>query len=149
MKYINYIFKFTLLCLLLPLFYGCNEEDDIDGIFIGKTWYVTNLLKANSNNTLLEENDWNTLANNRSKYLISFSNETFHAQAGDYTFEGKWSVDGKKQAIHFIINDNIVGTDVISREFIKILKEASTYKGTYTYLRIYTEAKTSVLFHQQ
>lgn len=46
MKQLHFVFKLSLLCLLLPLFCGCNEEDDIEGIFYERTWYVTAVFQS-------------------------------------------------------------------------------------------------------
>ncbi|KAB6304116.1 DUF4847 domain-containing protein, partial [Bacteroides xylanisolvens] len=35
------IFQIVGLLLLLPLFSGCNDSDDLQGIFTGKTWKLT------------------------------------------------------------------------------------------------------------
>ena len=38
------IYKIVGLLLLLPLFSGCNDSDDVAAIFTGKTWklnYIT------------------------------------------------------------------------------------------------------------
>ena len=35
------ILKVLGLLLLLPMFSGCNDTDDVAGIFTGKTWKLT------------------------------------------------------------------------------------------------------------
>ena len=92
MKSIKLVLKLSLLCLLLPLFVGCNEEDDIEGIFIERTWYVTSFLDAEGKPENINDQE---LANNRANYRIVFTPETFNAQAGTYVFSGRWTVDGK------------------------------------------------------
>ena len=146
MEQIKILVKLSFLCLLLPLFSGCNEEDDIEGIFIDKTWYVTDLFKADGKTSMLEGEERTKFDNNRENYRIVFTPETFNARAGDCVFSGKWSVDGKKQTIRFLMDAGTSGTDVISKELIRMLEEAVRYEGSYTYLRIWTEANTSILF---
>ena len=131
------------MCLLLPLFCGCNEEDDIKGIFIERTWYVTSFLSADS---MPEDINDLQLANNRNSYRIAFTPETFNAQAGNCEFSGRWTVDGKNQSIRFTMNPGTAGTDDLSRALIDRLEKAVRYDGSYNYLRIYTEAGNSVLF---
>lgn len=41
------ILKVLGLLLLLPMFSGCNDTDDVAGIFTGKTWKLTYITKAN------------------------------------------------------------------------------------------------------
>lgn len=143
MKQIRLLLKVSLLCVLLPLFVGCNEEDDIEGIFIERTWYVTSFLDAEGKPENINDQ---ALANNRGNYRLSFTPETFNAQAGTYVFSGRWTVDGKKQSIRFTMNAGTAGTDALSIALIDRLEKAVRYDGSYTYLRIYTEAGNSVLF---
>lgn len=140
------LLQMSVLCLLLPLFAGCNEEDDIKGIFVDKTWYVTDLFKADGKTSMLEGEERIKFDNNRENYRIVFTPETFSARAGDCVFSGKWNADGKKQTIHFSMDAGTSGTDVISKELIRMLEESVRYEGSYIYLRVYTEANTSVLF---
>jgi len=44
------ILKVLGLLLLLPMFSGCNDTDDVAGIFTGKTWKLTYITKANGLN---------------------------------------------------------------------------------------------------
>lgn len=143
MKQIRLLLKVPLFCVLFSLFAGCNEEDDIEGIFIERTWYVSSFLDAEG---LPENIDDQVLANNRNSYRIVFSPETFNAQAGSYVFSGRWTVDGKSQTIQFTMNSGTAGTDELSRALINRLENAVRYEGSYTFLRIYTEAGNSVLF---
>ncbi len=143
MKQIRLLLKAPLFCVLFSLFAGCNEEDDIEGIFIERTWYVSSFLDAEG---LPENIDDQVLANNRDSYRIVFSPETFNAQAGSYVFSGRWIVDGKSQTIQFTMNSGTAGTDELSRALINRLENAVRYEGSYTFLRIYTEAGNSVLF---
>lgn len=143
MKQIRLLLKAPLFCVLFSLFAGCNEEDDIEGIFIERTWYVSSFLDAEG---LPENIDDQVLANNRDSYRIVFSPETFNAQAGSYVFSGRWTVDGKSQTIQFTMNSGTAGTDELSRALINRLENAVRYEGSYTFLRIYTEAGNSVLF---
>lgn len=143
MKQIRLLLKVPLFCVLFFLFAGCNEEDDIEGIFIERTWYVSSFLDAEG---LPENIDDQVLANNRDSYRIVFSPETFNAQAGSYVFSGRWTVDGKSQTIQFTMNSGTAGTDELSRALINRLENAVRYEGSYTFLRIYTEAGNSVLF---
>lgn len=146
MKQLHFVFKLSLLCLLLPLFCGCNEEDDIEGIFYEKTWYVTALFQSDGKTSALDEAEQKKLRENQANYYLSFANGTFKAQLGNNSYSGKWVVDGKKNSIGFILDSNVQGNDVISKAIIKILREAERYDGTYSFLRIYTDADTSILF---
>ena len=146
MKRLETLLKLSLCCLMLSLFAGCNNEDDINGIFIERTWYVTNLFEADGKTPALDEEQHKEILNNPGNYRIAFTPETFNAQAGDCVFSGQWSVDGKNQSIRFTMDTGTSGTDPISIMLIKVLEDAVRYEGSYTFLRIYTKEGTSVLF---
>lgn len=146
MKHWTTLFRLSLVCLLLPLLAGCNDEDDISGIFVERTWYVTELYNADGRTSSLDEAQHQQLGYRRDAYRISFTPETFNAQAGSTTLTGTWTVDGSNQTIRFHFDRPVTGEDAISRIMIKYLEEAVRYEGSYIYLRIYTEAGTSILF---
>ena len=116
------------------------------GIFVGKTWCVNYMFKADGKTAAFTDEEKETIDSNRENYCIVFGQETFNAKSGDFTFGGKWSVDGKKHTIHFEIEGNIVPPDPISNKFVGVIKEATKYEGDYEQLRIYTSANTSILF---
>ena len=43
------IYKIVGLLLLLPLFSGCNDSDDVAAIFTGKTWKLTYITLKDGN----------------------------------------------------------------------------------------------------
>ena len=43
------IFQIVGLLLLLPLFSGCNDSDDVAAIFTGKTWKLTYITLKDGN----------------------------------------------------------------------------------------------------
>ena len=44
-------YKYLLLLLLmLPFVCGCNDSDDVNGIFTGKVWKLTYITKKNDHN---------------------------------------------------------------------------------------------------
>lgn len=113
---------------------------------VERTWYVTELYNADGRTSSLDEAQHQQLGNRRDAYRISFTPETFNAQAGSTTLTGTWTVDGSNQTIRFHFDRPVTGEDAISRIMIKYLEEAVRYEGSYIYLRIYTEAGTSILF---
>ena len=145
-KNILHIFELFSLLLVLCLWTGCSSEDDVEGIFVGKTWCVNYMFKADGKTAAFTDEEKETIDSTRENYCIVFGQETFNAKSGDFTFGGKWSVDGKKHTIHFEIEGSIVPPDPISNKFVGVIKEATKYEGDYEQLRIYTSANTSILF---
>ena len=47
-KNILHIFELFSLLLVLCLWTGCSSEDDVEGIFVGKTWCVNYMFKASN-----------------------------------------------------------------------------------------------------
>lgn len=48
-RLIRNIFCMLLMFSLLPLLSGCDNEDDVIGIFTGKTWKLSRLTNKGSN----------------------------------------------------------------------------------------------------
>lgn len=143
LKYILY------LLLALPLMCSCNNEDDIEEIFVSGTWNVGNFYQGGK---------WSKYDNDgaRPKYtkeedikalnaltVIFLDDGTLQGEFHSGNFTGKWNAiaDGRTVSItHLNINGNPTGK---SKEFIEALKEAAYYKGDRNYLKLASEDKKS------
>ena len=69
------IFQIVGLLLLLPLFSGCNDSDDLQGIFTGKTWKLTyiNLKDKGGWMNGFSEKSIKILNENQESYTITFT----------------------------------------------------------------------------
>ena len=93
------ILKVLGLLLLLPMFSGCNDTDDVAGIFTGKTWKLTYITVKDSHQMF---NFWGN-DNETGRYVITFngmeeSNIIIGTLSGTVitsTFTGSWSANGK------------------------------------------------------
>ncbi len=142
------ILNFFSPFIFFALFFctGCSNEDDIEGIFVGKTWYVNYMFKTDGKTAAFTEEEKETIDNDRENYCIVFGKETFNAKSGDFIFSGSWSADGGKHAIHFMLDGNAVPSDAVSNKFVEVIKGAVRYTGDYEQLRIYTSSNVSILF---
>lgn len=140
------ILKLFIVLSILFVWMGCSSEDDVEGIFVGKTWCVNYMFKADGKTAAFTDEEKEMIDGNRENYCIVFGQETFNVKSGDYTFGGKWSVDGKKHTINFMIDGNVVPPNSVSRKIADVIKEAVKYEGDYDQLRIYTSTNTSILF---
>lgn len=71
------ILKVLGLLLLLPMFSGCNDTDDVAGIFTGKTWKLTYITKANGHGwynfpDIADESNVMEYINGKKTFMLGF-----------------------------------------------------------------------------
>ena len=124
---------------------ACNDEDDID-IFVGRTWKVSNFFgPAGAVYTKVE--DLQTLERENAFYIKFEDASTFTGRTLDKTFSGTWSVDLEERTISLRLNGSVNPTDAISKQLIKSIKDAVSYRGDYNYLNLVDKDKAYILFH--
>lgn len=138
-KNIFYIF-FSLLVLT-----ACSNEDDIDEIFIGRTWYMNgatiNGMKLNS-----DIKNFYTDAG-ESAYYISFSAGTFTGVLSEGVFfSGTWSADGKKQTILIDIKQKPNTQTIFDKQIFNIISSANSYNSGADFLHLKEDNQNLVLF---
>lgn len=161
------IYKVLWLLLLLPMFSGCNDTDDVSGIFTGKTWKLTYITIKDSHqmydfwgtdNNAREKSM--TLLDQAGKYIISFNgmeenNIITGALNGTVitaNFTGNWSADGKDRNFSASIQGGNESSDLLARNFIEGLKSATSYGGDDRNLYLYytpsgSQQTFSLVFH--
>lgn len=167
-------YKYLLLLLLvLPFISGCERSDDVAGIFTGKTWKLTYITIANSNNKPQPYDFWRNKEkydnaikemNKDGAYTLTFTGtESDDMMDGAFngilgtplTFNGKWHADGKSN--DFSASDVRSGGNkaLLDSYFIEGMATAKRYEGNYDNLRLYytykdkmgTEVKMQMTFH--
>lgn len=139
------IYKIVGLLLLLPLFSGCNDSDDVAAIFTGKTWKL-NYITVDGGHEMFPfwENEEQEKAsikelNKNGTYNIVFDGTV----DGDVmngnikgsiiatgTFEGKWSANAKNNSFKATVTTaSNYGNDQLARNFIEGLNTATSYEG--------------------
>lgn len=136
-----------LFCLLVPilLFASCTNEDDLDEIFVGKTWYM-NGGTIDGQRLNSDVKNFYTSAEN-SAYYISFQASTFHgALAADVPFSGTWHADGKSQSITLTFNKKPSPTLVFDKQLYYILTSIRSYGSGANFLRLAQDGQNLILF---
>lgn len=138
------IFQIVGLLLLLPLFSGCNDSDDVAAIFTGKTWKL-NYITVDGGHEMFgfwenEEQEKASIKelNKNGTYNIVFDGTV----DGDVingnikgtviatsTFEGKWNANAKNNSFKATVPLQVVMADKLAKNFIEGLNAATSYEG--------------------
>lgn len=141
-----------IICLL-PFCWSCNNEDNIDEIFVSGTWNVVNYFgKANwdrrdgepvyKKNTPEGYNALEVI----STFTLTFDEDgTFKGTMQNETFEGNWLADAHGRTIQLTIKGNPANTSMLNKEFIETLKKAARYQGDSNVLILGPEDKKSFI----
>ena len=116
------ILKVLGLLLLLPMFSGCNDTDDVAGIFTGKTWKLTYITKANGHGwynfpDIADESNVMEYINGKKTFMLVFSGSveddiiqgTFTG-SGAINTNGTWSANGKNQEFGMKVKKELLST---------------------------------------
>ena len=137
------ILKVLGLLLLLPMFSGCNDTDDVAGIFTGKTWKLTYITVKDSHQMF---NFWGNdnkareqsmkLLDETGRYVITFngmeeSNIIIGTLSGTVitsTFTGSWSANGKDNQFNASIQGGNESSDILAKNFIWFFNQCQKYQ---------------------
>lgn len=123
---------------MLPLLTACSDEDDIDAIFMGRTWKLSRIMQNKSTSALTPEEQKKVSESAEECFIIAFSGDHFSGRTLDTSFTGTWSVDGEEHTISFDIKgvDGMNPSDVASQKMLNILQHANKYRGDTQNLEI-------------
>ena len=137
------IYKIICMLALLPLFAGCNDTDDVEAIFTGKTWKLTLIAHDDSGEWVdfwggdreQRENSLKKL-NMGNTFTIRFEGATkgdaiqgqVSGQTVNSQFNGSWSANGKSNKFKASVNGNNDG-DILALNFLKGINNATLYEG--------------------
>lgn len=136
------------LLLALPLMCSCNNEDDIEEIFVSGTWNVGNFYnggdwhKVNdgARPVYTKEEDFKAL----NILTVTFLEDgTLQGKLNNGTFTGKWAANGEDRTLSIT---NLKSTSTPTgkgKELMEALSNAAFYKGDSKYLKIAPENKKS------
>ncbi len=145
--------KLKILCYILavlPLLWSCNNEDDINEIFISGTWNVGNFYSKGNwdkNNeagqpAYTKEEDLKAL----NQMSITFLEDgTAQGKTLNGSFTANWEANGKDRTIR--ISNLKVSPPATGKgkEFINALQDAAFYKGDSNYLKLAPEDKRTYI----
>lgn len=146
-------YKYLLLLLLmLPFVSGCNDSDDVNGIFTGKVWKLTYITKKNVHKPYdfwgdkdKYEQSIKNYINKEGAYTIKFEGETtdnvisgkFSGTLLSHSYTGTWSANGESNAFSASVKGSENDPLGFSNKFVEGLNRATSYKGNYDNLFIY------------
>ena len=137
------IFQIIGLLLLLPLFSGCNDSDDVAAIFTGKTWKLT-YITADGRHQMAdfwdneaERKKSMELLEKKGNYNVEFEGITdgdqIKGNIGGSVIElpltGTWIANGKDNKFKANITDGKDGGDKLAKNFLERLRNATSYEG--------------------
>lgn len=148
----NISYLLLSICMI-GIFSGCNNEDDVINIFVGKTWKLSFIAIEGSyqqfdfwnGNSDAREKSMKLLAG-KGNFILNFEGAdingttggSFNAKVTAASIEGLWNANGKNQALS-LSNVKVTGSesDVFGKAFIKGIQEAFKYEGDINNLFIY------------
>ena len=146
MRHITHIlFATATIISILAFFTSCSNEDDIEEIFIGRTWYMNgatvNGLKLNSD----IKNFYTSAGPNA--YYISFAPSTFKGvMAEGKTFSGTWQADGKNQTITLKVTTPASLDTPFDKQIYNIIVNTTRYTSGADFLQLKQDGGNIVIF---
>ena len=136
------------MLLILPLLCSCNNEDDINEIFISGIWNVGNFYNGGDWNKV---NDGARPAYTKEEDLkaLNYMTVTFledgslQGRLSNGTFTAKWSANGEDRTLSITNLKTTATPSGKAKQLIEALKNAAYYKGDKYYLKIAPSDKKS------
>lgn len=136
------------LILTLPLLWGCNNEDNVDEIFVSGTWNVGNFynggdwdkLNDGARPAFTKEDDLKAL-----NYLsVTFMEDgTLQGRMNNGTFTAHWKANGEDRTISITQLKTTATPSGKSKQLVEALENAAYYKGDSKVLKLAPQNKKS------
>ena len=136
------------LMLTLPLLWGCNNEDNVDEIFVSGTWNVGNFynggdwdkLNDGARPAFTKEDDLKAL-----NYLtVTFLEDgTLQGRMNNGTFTAHWKANGEDRTISITQLRTTATPSGKSKQLVEALENAAYYKGDSKVLKLAPQNKKS------
>ena len=136
------------LILTLPLLWGCNNEDNVDEIFVSGTWNVGNFynggdwdkLNDGARPAFTKEDDLKAL-----NYLtVTFLEDgTLQGRMNNGTFTANWKANGEDRTISITQLKTTATPSGKSKQLVEALENAAYYKGDSKVLKLAPQNKKS------
>ncbi|MCM1313641.1 MAG: DUF4847 family protein [Bacteroides sp.] len=147
-KFVTYLSAIIAISASLLLMTGCDNEDDIDELFIGKTWYIRG---ATFNGTRINGDDIKELYQVPNTYKISFSSGSFNGiLVSGSSFRGIWTADGKSRSLQLNMQQQS-GTEInrLSQQLFDVLNNTTRYGGDSNVMYIYKDNTNFILLSSE
>lgn len=132
----------------LPLLWGCNNEDNVDEIFVSGTWNVGNFynggdwdkLNDGARPAYTKEDDLKAL-----NYLtVTFLEDgTLQGRMNNGTFTAHWKANGEDRTISITQLKTTATPSGKSKQLVEALENAAYYKGDSKVLKLAPQNKKS------
>ena len=132
----------------LPLLWGCNNEDNVDEIFVSGTWNVGNFynggdwdkLNDGARPAFTKEDDLKAL-----NYLtVTFLEDgTLQGRMNNGTFTAHWKANGEDRTISITQLRTTATPSGKSKQLVEALENAAYYKGDSKVLKLAPQNKKS------
>lgn len=149
-----------LSIILIPILSGCNDTDDVQKIFTGKTWKMTYITKKG-------EHKWYTFpgvdeknyfsydpTNGTRAFRITFTGSTSDNRingdfngSGSVIMNGAWEANGEKKTFRTTVKDSRVvdSNDKLGKYIIEAITKTTSYEGDEYNLYLYFEYNKETL----
>ncbi len=149
--------------LLLPLLLNsCNDTDDVEGIFTGRTWKF-NYIAQDGKNGLLDpyrfsdvtQSNYNSYSNGSKSFTLDFEGSTTNditmgdfVGSGSVTMKGNWQADGKNNEMKTTVSTSKVldSADNLGKKIVEAMKSIDSYKGDNNNLYLYFDYNTGTQY---
>ncbi len=123
-----------LLLAVLPFLNGCNNNEDVKVLLVGKTWRFSSFYYTDGDKLILDryQDADEILKNNPNGFTLNFSdNNTFSGKAINTSFTGTWTGDGKTNDFSMTIAKTSGSDETlqIAKDFINAIKDVGSYKA--------------------
>lgn len=141
------------ILMIVPFLWSCNDEDDVEEIFVSGTWHVVNYFgKANwdKRNGDPKYKPADTAGRNALQTIQTFTllfnvDGSFVGKMQSGNFKGKWQADGKERTIRLRIEGSPGTSSSYDREYIETLQNVEFYQGDSNVLLLAPEDKKSFI----
>ena len=134
MKYTLYIIYTALAVMVMA---GCKKSDDIDKIFIGKTWYMTSGMIQGQP---IRGDELKKFFVSSNTYVLSFATSTMSGSLSSGTTLGAtWTADGKSNDMSIRLTDTPTVDNPFDSNLLNILKGVKWYKGDENIITLYAD----------
>ena len=133
-----------LAASMLFAFAACSNEDDVNTIFVGKTWQITS---ATSDGETLSGDEIKELYTYSGTYCLTFTTSTFTGVlVSGSSVAGRWSADGDTRELRMSFTTaRQVDASTVSETIYTILSNATAYAGDQNTLTIKADSHNYVL----
>lgn len=143
---LRFVALLACMACLLPLG-GCNDEDDVNEIFTGKTWKLTYIGSTDDWTDLstgVNLNDYHEEKRPVRAYTVIFYEGSVRITGGENTvWTGTWWADGENNTFHIDISEKQgEGSTANERTFLQAVAEACYYRGSSVLLRLFDSERS-------